>query len=56
MEEGYSLKKGNKASFIVLDAPDELTAIRERAHVLLSVRNGKVIVEKRPEEILTEPF
>ena len=56
VEEGYSLKKGNKASFIVLDAPDELTAIRERAHVLLSVRNGKVIVEKRPEEILTEPF
>lgn len=56
VEEGYSLKKGNKASFIVLDAPDELTAIRERAHVLLSVRNGKIIVEKRPEEILTEPF
>lgn len=56
VEEGYSLKKGNKASFIVLDAPNELTAIRERAHVLLSVRNGKVIVEKRPEEILTEPF
>lgn len=56
VEEGYELKKGNKASFIVLDAKDELTAIRERAHVLLSVRNGKVLVEKKPEEILTLPF
>lgn len=54
--EGYELKKGNNASFIVLDAPDELTAIRERAHVLLSVRNGRNIIEKIPEQIVTEPF
>lgn len=54
--EGYELKKGNDASFIVLDAPDELTAIRERAHVLLSVRKGKNLVKKKPEQIITEPF
>jgi cytosine deaminase len=52
----YELKKGNKASFIVLDAPDELSAIRERAHVVLSVHSGKIIVEKKPEEVLTKPF
>lgn len=56
IEDGYDLKKGNKASFIVLDAPDELSAIRERAHVLLSVRNGKEIIVKKPEEIVKEPF
>lgn len=56
VEEGYPLVKGGKASFIVLDAPDEIDAIRERAHVLLSVRNGRVLVEKKPEEIVTEPF
>lgn len=56
IEDGYDLKKGNKASFIVLDAPDELAAIRERAHVLLSVRNGKEIIVKKPEEIVKEPF
>lgn len=39
IEKGYGLKQGNKASFIVLDAPDEMTAIRERAHVLMSVKN-----------------
>lgn len=54
--DGYELRKGNKASFIVLDAPDELTAIRERAHVILSVHNGKNIIEKKPEEIIKEPF
>lgn len=54
--DGYELKKGNNASFIVLDAPDEMTAIRERAHVLLSVRNGKNIIEKQPEQIIKEEW
>lgn len=52
--DGYELKKGNKASFIVIDAPSELEAIRQRAHVILSVRNGKTIMEKKPEEILID--
>lgn len=56
IEEGYELKKGNRASFIVLDASDEVNAIRERAHVLMSVRNGEVIIEKEPERITKEPF
>ncbi|MGN0160294.1 MAG: cytosine deaminase [Lachnospiraceae bacterium] len=54
--EGYELKKGNNASFIVLDAPDEMTAIRERAHVLLSVNKGRIIVEKEPETVMKSPF
>ena len=50
----YILKKGNPASFIVLDAPSEREAIRERAHVLLSVRKGKTLVKKEPERIVFE--
>ncbi|WP_455715218.1 cytosine deaminase [Anaerosporobacter sp.] len=54
--EGYELKKGNRASFIVLDAPSESEAIRERASVVLSVRNGKVLMKKEPEKILQDIF
>lgn len=56
IEEGYGLKEGNSANFIVLDAPDELTAIRERAHVIRSVRNGETIVEKIPELLVKKPW
>lgn len=52
----YILKKGNPASFIVLDAPSEREAIRERAHVLLSVREGRILVKKEPEKVLSEIF
>lgn len=54
--DGYKLEKGNKANFIVLDASDELTAIRERAHVIRSVRNGKTIIEKIPEKMIKAPW
>lgn len=56
IEEGYELKKGNKASFIVLDAPNEFEAIRERAQVLRSVRNGVEIMRKEPARIIKDIF
>lgn len=56
IDQHYKLREGAKANFIVLDAPDEITAIRERAHVILSVHNGEVIVEKKPEEMVTVPW
>ena len=56
IEEGYELKKGSKASFIVIDAPSETEAIRQRAHVILSVHEGKVILQKEPETIITDIF
>ena len=56
IEEGYMLKEGNKANFIVLDASDEVTAIRERTHVILSVREGKKIMEKIPEKVVMVPW
>jgi cytosine/creatinine deaminase len=54
--EGYELKKGNKASFIVLNASSELEAIKERASVILSVRNGQILLEKEPERIKQDVF
>ena len=48
LSDGYDMKVGNDASFIVLDAQNEFEAIRERAQVILSIRKGEVLVEKTP--------
>lgn len=50
----YGIEEGKAANFIVLDAADEIEAIRERAHVLLSVHEGKVILEKKPETLVKD--
>lgn len=52
--EDYRIKTGNKASFIVIDAPNEFEAIRERAGIIRSVRKGRTIIEKKPEEIIVD--
>lgn len=53
----YFLKEGNPASFIVIDAANDFDALRNRAGVLMSVRNGKVLFQKKPvgfeKEMLT---
>ncbi len=50
----YGIEEGKAANFIVLDAADEIEAIRERAHVILSVHEGKVILEKKPETLVKD--
>lgn len=50
--DAYRMKEGNAANFIVLEAENELDAIRNRAGILLHVREGKTIFEKAPEQIL----
>lgn len=52
IEENYGLKEGGAADFIVLDAESEIEAIRNRAGVLLSIRNGKTIMEKTPSKLI----
>ena len=54
--ESYEMKKGNPASFVVLDSSSEFEAIRNRAGILRSVRNGKELVVKEPEKVVTGCF
>lgn len=54
--DSFGIKEGNPASFIVIEAKSESEAIRNRAGVFLSVREGKTLFEKEPEHILMEPF
>ena len=44
--EDYGIKAGNSANFIVLDAADAYEAVRERAEVLASVRNGEYLFKR----------
>ncbi len=52
----YGIREGSSASFIVIDAPNEFEAVRERAGIIRSVRKGKTIFEKKPAVIMTDIF
>lgn len=54
--EKYYLRPGNKANFIVLDAENEFEAIRERSGIVMSVRDGKILVEKEPAKLIMDCF
>ncbi|MAK89735.1 MAG: cytosine deaminase [Oceanospirillaceae bacterium] len=51
--EDYGITVGNSASFILLDGEDDYSVLRKQGDVLLSVRNGEVIMQRRPAEVLT---
>ena len=52
----YGIREGSSASFIVIDAPNEFEAVRERARIIRSVRKGRTIFEKKPAVIMTDIF
>lgn len=54
LDDSYYIREGNPASFIVIDATSDFDALRNRAGVLLSVRNGKIIFEKKSQEFKLE--
>ncbi|WP_367111465.1 amidohydrolase family protein [uncultured Psychrobacter sp.] len=48
IEDEYGLEVGRAANFLVLDAETPFEAVRQRADVLASIRNGKYLF-KKPE-------
>jgi hypothetical protein len=48
VEDQYSIEVGKPANFLVLDADSPFEAVRQRADVLASIRNGEYLF-KRPE-------
>lgn len=52
----YGIREGSSASFIVIDAPNEFEAVRERAGIIRSVRKGRTMFEKKPAVIMTDIF
>ncbi|MDO4945592.1 MAG: cytosine deaminase [Ruminococcus sp.] len=54
--ERYFLKEGNPANFIVIDAQNDFDALRNRAGVYASIKNGKALFIKKPTEFAEETF
>lgn len=49
VEDEYGLENGKPANFIVLEAPTVFEAIRNRADVLCSIRNGEYLFARKPK-------
>jgi len=50
VDGAYGIEPGKPANLLILDAADEFAAIRNLAGVLYSIRDGRVIVKRRPAE------
>lgn len=50
IQDEYGIEAGKPANFIVLDAHDTYEAIRERAEVLASIRNGEYLFKRAPRK------
>ncbi len=50
VNDEYGIEAGKPANFIVLDAQDAYEAIRERAEVLASIRNGEYLFKREPRK------
>ncbi len=48
LDKEYGIEIGKPANFIIMDAKDDYEIIRFQSPVLLSVHNGKTIMEKNP--------
>ncbi|MCJ0876015.1 cytosine deaminase [Pseudomonas sp. JI-2] len=49
--ERYGLEVGRPANLLVLSAPDDYEMLRTQGHALLSVRNGEVLMRRKPAQI-----
>ena len=49
--DNYGIAEGRPANLLILDAENDYDAVCRQAKVLTSVRHGKVIMQRQPEEI-----
>jgi len=48
--DGYGIREGNAANFIILDAPNFYQALNEKSAVLYSYHNGRLLAKTKPAE------
>ncbi|MCC5903510.1 MAG: cytosine deaminase [Halomonas sp.] len=56
IEERYGIEVGKPASFNLLDGEDDYSVLRTQGEVLLSVRQGEIIMQREPAKITTPPW
>ncbi|KQQ55653.1 cytosine deaminase [Pseudomonas sp. Leaf127] len=53
--ERYGLEVGRPANLLILSAPDDYEMIRSQGQVLMSIRAGKVLMQRHPARITRHP-
>ncbi|WP_409525892.1 cytosine deaminase [Nitrincola sp. MINF-07-Sa-05] len=53
IQDSYGIEVGKPASFILLDGEDDYSVLRMQSEVLMSVRKGKVLMQKEPAKVIT---
>jgi len=53
--DDYGIESGNSADLIILDAKDEMEAIRLESECLYVIRRGEVVMETKPAERVFRP-
>ncbi|PHS59602.1 cytosine deaminase [Alloalcanivorax xenomutans] len=56
IHDRYGIAVGKPGNFILLDGEDDYSVLRRQGEVLLSVRDGKVIMEREPSRLLTPAY
>ena len=56
IEQRYGIEVGKPASFNLLEGEDDYSVLRNQGEVLLSVRNGEIIMQRDPAKITTPPW
>ncbi|EXJ11158.1 MULTISPECIES: cytosine deaminase [Nitrincola] len=51
--EEYGIAVGKPASFILLQGEDDYSVLRQQSDVLLSVRKGKILMQREPSRVIT---
>ncbi len=49
--ERYGLEVGRPANLLILSAPSDYEMIRSQGHALVSIRDGKVLMQRTPARI-----
>jgi cytosine deaminase len=53
--DDYGIESGNSADLIILDAKDEMEAIRLESECLYVIRKGEIVMETKPAERVFRP-
>jgi cytosine deaminase len=49
--EHYGIEVGRPANLLLLSAPDDYEMVRSQGHALVSVRHGKVLMQRTPAQV-----
>ncbi|MCK0746324.1 cytosine deaminase [Chromohalobacter nigrandesensis] len=56
IQDRYGIETGKPGNFILLDGEDDYSVLRKQGDVLLSVRQGDVIMQREPSRVTSERY